>query len=445
MRQRYAALALTLFCTMVPAAPSGSADTSDAPLHRVLVGGRMIDGTGAEPVEDAVLVISDGRILAAGPRDTTEIPIRSEILDVSEMTVLPGFINAHVHAGLSTANLEAWAREGVTTVRDLGSNERTLAIFRNYFPPEPHRARLVAAGPLITVPGGYPIVPFGGSWYAVVTSVNDARETGERILDGGADLLKLALETGTMMGQPIPVMSLGEASMLVRVAHGRNTLVSAHITSTVDLDLALDAGVDDLAHMAVDRLLTNAEVQRIVDDEVSWVPTLELWLCAGQRAMAVANLGRFVAGEGRVALGTDYAGYTCNWELGMPMTEIRLMAEAGMTPMQIIVAATLNAAHVSNLEHDLGTLEQGKIADLFVVGGDPLSDLDTLQDVRLVMRDGTIIRNELQGATPPPPRPVSGRVRSSSSTTVPNAVPTSHRGIRGSCALWSTPRCTARW
>lgn len=409
MCQRYAALALTLVCAMVPAAPGGSAEGSDVPLHRVLVGGRMIDGTGADPVEDAVLVISDGRILAAGPRDTTEIPIRSEILDVGEMTILPGFFNAHVHRGLSTANLEAWAQDGVTTVRDLGCNEYSLTTFRNYFPPEPHRARLVAAGPLITVPGGYPIVPFGGSWNTVVTSVNNARETGERLLDDGVDLLKLALETGTMFGQPIPVMSLGEASMLVRVAHGRDTVVSAHITSTVDLDLALDAGVDDLAHMAVDRLLTTAEVQRIVDAEVSWVPTLELWLCNGQQYMAVANLRRFVAGGGRVALGTDYEGYTCNWDLGMPMTEIRLMAEAGMTPMQIIVAATLNAARVSNLQHDLGTLEQGKIADLFVVEGDPLSDLDALLNVRLVIHEGTVIRSELSGTTPPPPRPASGR------------------------------------
>jgi enamidase len=410
MRQRNAVLALTLFCALAPAAPVSSADSGDAPLFRVLIGGRMIDGTGADPVEDSVLVISGGRIVAAGPRDTIEIPILSEVLDARGMTVMPGFFNAHVHRGLSTANLEAWAREGVTTVRDLGCDERSLAIFRTYYPPQPGRARLVAAGPLITVPGGYPIVPFGGSWSTVVTSVNHARETGERLLDNGADLLKLALETGTMFGLPIPVMTLGEADMLVRVAHGRDTVVSAHITSTVDLGLALDAGVDDLAHMAVDRSLTTAEVQRIVADEVAWVPTLELWLCAGRRAMAVANLRRFVAGEGRVALGTDYEGYTCDWELGMPMTEIRLMAEAGMTPMQIIVAATRNAARVSNLEHDLGTLEESKIADVIVVEGDPLSDLDALLDVRLVIHEGTVIRNELPGRIPPPPRPAGGRV-----------------------------------
>jgi imidazolonepropionase-like amidohydrolase len=104
------------------------------------------------------------------------------------------------------------------------------------------------------------------------------------------------------------------------------------------------------------------------------------------------NLKRFVAGGGQVALGTDYAGYSMPFELGMPITEIELMHQAGMTPMQIIVAATKNAAHVSNRDRDLGTLEVGKIADVLIVNGDPLQDLHALLDVRLVVKDGVIIR-----------------------------------------------------
>jgi imidazolonepropionase-like amidohydrolase len=162
--------------------------------------------------------------------------------------------------------------------------------------------------------------------------------------------------------------------------------------------------------MAVDRLLTAEEVERVAADDVYWVPTLELWLCAGPRNIAVDNLRRFVAGGGKVALGTDYAGYTCSWELGMPMTEIRLMAEAGMTPMQIIVAATRHGAHVSNLERELGTLERGKIADLFVVDGNPLVNLGNLLRVRLVVRDGVVIRNEFSGETPSATRRARRRV-----------------------------------
>jgi len=410
MRKRSAVLALVTISIVLFTSFGACADSGDDAKVIVLVGGRLIDGTGTDPVDDAAVAISDGRILYAGPRNAVEIPSTAEIRDATGLVILPGFINAHVHRGLSTRNLEAWARAGVTTVRDLGCAEESLATFRDLYPAVPGRARLVAAGPLITVPGGYPIVPFGGGWTAVVTSEDSARETGEALLDGGADLLKLVFETGTVFGRTIPVLSPEEARMLVRVAHGRGTVASAHITSAVDLPLALDAGADDLAHMAVDRLLTTAEVERVVAEDVYWVPSLELWLCAGPRTMAVNNLRRFVNAGGKVALGTDYEGYSCDWDLGMPMTEIRLMAEAGMTPMQIIVAATRHGAHVCNLERQLGTLEVGKTADLFVIEGDPLADLENLQRVRVVFRDGVVIRGELPPEMLPAPRRARRRV-----------------------------------
>ena len=410
MRKRSAVLALVTISIVLFTSFGACADSGDDAKVIVLVGGRLIDGTGTDPVDDAAVAISDGRILYAGPRNAVEIPSTAEIRDATGLVILPGFINAHVHRGLSTRNLEAWARAGVTTVRDLGCAEESLATFRDLYPAVPGRARLVAAGPLITVPGGYPIVPFGGGWTAVVTSEDSARETGEALLDGGADLLKLVFETGTVFGRTIPVLSPEEARMLVRVAHGRGTVASAHITSAVDLPLALDAGADDLAHMAVDRLLTTGEVERVVAEDVYWVPSLELWLCAGPRTMAVNNLRRFVNAGGKVALGTDYEGYSCDWDLGMPMTEIRLMAEAGMTPMQIIVAATRHGAHVCNLERQLGTLEVGKTADLFVIEGDPLADLENLQRVRVVFRDGVVIRGELPPEMLPAPRRARRRV-----------------------------------
>ena len=377
----------------------------------VLSGGRLIDGTGSEPIEDAAVVIRGSRIVYAGPASDIEFPTGAEIVDVAGLTVLPGFINAHVHGGTDPSNLEAWARQGVTTVRDLGARAVTLRGFRSLYPPTPERARLVAAGPLITVPGGYPTVPFGSSTAAPILSAEDARRLAEELLDGGADLLKLALETGTVFGRDIPVLSLAEASMLVRVAHGRGTVASAHITSVVDIDLALDAGVDDLAHMAVDRALPEGTAERIVSQGLLWVPTLELWQCTGQSSMAVANLRRFVRAGGEVALGTDFEGYSCSWELGMPMTEIGLMERAGMTAMEIIVAGTRNAARACNLERDLGTVEAGRVADLLVVRGDPLSRLGALRDVRLVIHDGVVIRDGLAAQRRQAPRRMAIRAR----------------------------------
>ena len=92
-------------------------------------------------------------------------------------------------------------------------------------------------------------------------------------------------------------------------------------------------------------------------------------------------------------MGND-GGYLPGIELGMPMREIQAMHEAGMTPMQIIVAATRDAAYVCRRDVVLGTLEVGKVADILVVNGDPLQDLDSLQDVLLVIHDGVIIRDE---------------------------------------------------
>ena len=93
-----------------------------------------------------------------------------------------------------------------------------------------------------------------------------------------------------------------------------------------------------------------------------------------------------------MALGTDFAGYGAEFQLGMPMLEIEAMREAGMTPMQIIVAATQNGAHVCNLENEIGTLEEGKKADILVVDGDPLLDIQTLARTLLVIHDGVVIR-----------------------------------------------------
>ncbi len=100
----------------------------------------------------------------------------------------------------------------------------------------------------------------------------------------------------------------------------------------------------------------------------------------------------FVEAGGEIALRTDYAGApSVNFDLGMPIHEIKWMHEARMTPMQIIVAATQNGARSCDMEKDLGTLEAGKLADILVVKGDPLKDLKALTKVRLVMRAGKIL------------------------------------------------------
>ena len=368
-----------------------------------LVNGTLIDGTGVEPVLDAMLVIRDGRIVAVGPRARVDLPDHAQIVDVQGVTILPGFINAHVHQAYDESKLKAWAQGGVTTVRDLGNGSARAELFalRDGALRNPQCARLVAAGPMMTVPGGYPIVPWGGDGLTV-TSPDEARQEVARLLEDGADVIKIALESGVIFRRQIPMLSPQEAAAIVEEAHRRGTLVSVHVTISPDLEQALDAGVDDVAHMVVPGAgpdeLPDDLIKRMVEAGVYWEPTLELWQGVSSvnpvdyDRQAIDNLRRFVAAGGKVALGTDYAGYTTEFQLGMPMKEIGWMQEAGMTPMQVIVSGTRQAAHVCNLERELGTLEVGKIADVLVVDGDPLEDMHALASVRLVLHGGEIIR-----------------------------------------------------
>lgn len=161
--------------------------------------------------------------------------------------------------------------------------------------------------------------------------------------------------------------------------------------------LPLDAGVDEIAHMVVDEL-PNELVHRMIETGTRWVPTLELWQHASRKypvnygEVSIKNLARFVEAGGEVALGTDYGGAPqMAFELGMPISEIEWMMEAGMTPMQIIVSATKNAARACNMEGQIGTLEVGKLADILLVDGDPLTDIHALTKVHLVLREGKSI------------------------------------------------------
>jgi imidazolonepropionase-like amidohydrolase len=360
-----------------------------------LVNGTLIDGTGADPVPDAVLVVQEGCVAAVGPRAGVTIPENTESIDVQGATILPGFINAHVHASYDEETLTAWAQGGVTTVRDMATGQppEEAFAFRDGVRDKPQYARLVAAGPMVTVPGGYPIARWGVD-SITVTSPEDARQKVNQLLDDGADFVKIPLESGAIFGQKMPMLSPEEAAVIVEVAHERGTVVSAHVSISPDLERALDAGVDDVAHMVTDEP-SDELIKRVVEAGVTWVPTLELWKGVGYGLgrHVIDNLRRFVEAGGKVALGTDYAGAPdVDFDLGMPIDEIAFMQEAGMTPMQIIVAATKNAAHVCNLEHETRTLEAGKVADVLVVDGDPLNDIHTLTNTRMVLRDGVAIR-----------------------------------------------------
>lgn len=356
-----------------------------------LTNGTLIDGRGCAPIPNATIVIRDGLIEAVGPQASTAVPHGADVIDVGSATILPGFINAHVHNGFNEDNLRAWAAGGVTTVRDLAGP--TLFDWRDEVLQNPECARLVAAGPMVSVPNGYPFVPWGSPHMLPVLSPDDAHTKVAQLLDAGADFIKLALETGEDFQRTIPCLSPEEAQAVVNTAHDHGTIASAHVLVASDLARAVEAGVDDIAHMVVDSL-PDSIVDVIVDNDMLWVPTLELWhhVGYGRGEAAIMHLREFVRAGGQVALGTDYDGFSATFQMGMPIHEMEWMLEAGMSPMQVIVAGTRNAARACNRLTDLGTLEAGKTADIIVVDGDPLDDIRILANVQLVVRGGVVIR-----------------------------------------------------
>jgi imidazolonepropionase-like amidohydrolase len=257
-----------------------------------LVHGTLIDGTGAEPVVEAVIVIRDGRISEVGTSGEVIVPPDAEVIDVHGRTILPGFIDAHVHLAFEAENLIAWAQAGVTTVRDVGSatlstilwDEWAHATHEGIEPPNLalfndrdtklnrlQYARIVAAGPILTVPRGYPITIHGKHLALSVTSPDDARQKIHILLDAGADLIKIAIESRWGLQQMR--LSIEEVEVIVAVAHSRDTIVTAHVGLAQDLAIGVEAGIDDAAHMVSDRL-PDELINQMIAKDIYIVPTL---------------------------------------------------------------------------------------------------------------------------------------------------------------------------
>ncbi|MHB8059598.1 MAG: amidohydrolase family protein [Gaiellaceae bacterium] len=361
-----------------------------------IVNGRLIDGSGARPVRNAVVVIKGKRIVFAGPRRKASIPRNARRLDARGGTILPGFINTHAHQVVDEENLRQWLLGGVTTVRDLGSGPDYEWVFaeRDRMNRSARTARLLAVGPLITVPGGYPEAIWGSPGLEV-RSVEDARAQVDRLIHAGCDTVKISLESGQIFGRDdLPMLSQAEVEAIVAVAHAHGKRVSAHAMVTKDIERAVEGGVDEIAHFDTENI-PQSLVKRMVAAHINWVPTLEL-LHLVRAPLGGDGLKRFVRLGGIVALGTDYmgAGPDLPYDLGMPIHELDYLDQFGLTPMQAIKAATSNAAYAVG-RPELGLLKKGKIADVIVVKGNPLKNLALLGNVKVVVHNGVLVRSKL--------------------------------------------------
>lgn len=337
----------------------------------------MFDGD--QVLRSRTVVVSESRIAAVTHRSAAR---GAQIVEGRGRTLLPGVIDAHVHLGLVRARHVLAG--GVTAARDLGWPERKVFPAARHLAGDPAAGPLLlAAGPMLTAPGGYPSRARWGPRGTAreVASPEEAVAAVRRLVTAGAAVIKVAQEPRA--GPTLPPAVL---AAIVGEAHREGLMVTTHLGSLDQLEVALASGVDELAH----GLWSNEEIPGPTIDEMVRagmvvVPTLHI----DPAPARLGNLRRFVEAGGRVVYGTDMGN--AGPPEGIDVRELVLMVEAGMTPGAALAAATSGAASHLGLA-GRGTVIQGAVADLLLVDGDPLTDLSVLSRPVLVMREGRVVR-----------------------------------------------------
>jgi imidazolonepropionase-like amidohydrolase len=402
----------------------------------VIVAERLIDGTGSDPVERAAIVIENGRITACGPRSSLTIPDDAQVIEDEDLTLLPGFMDMHVHLASSGTNLvrilmtpaslallnsvpncARTLAAGVTTVRDAGHTPVgvRLAAEAGYFPAP----RMELAVSLLSQTGGHgdDLMPCGARVgltmgidvpHGVVDGPDAMRRKVREVLQAGADWIKLCTSGGVLSPGDLPdhaQFSIEEIRVAVEEAAVVGKRVMAHAMSPAGIRNALVAGVTSIEHGC---LLDEEGIALMKEKGAYLVPTLVAPgdVIAGakagggglppemiQKAERIGALHRAavsaaIAAGVKVAMGTDAAV----GPHGTNLRELGEMVRCGMSPMQAIVASTSVPAELLR-RSDLGSLAPGKLADVVVSRGDPLADIKSLADpahIRLVIKDGRV-------------------------------------------------------
>jgi imidazolonepropionase-like amidohydrolase len=359
---------------------------------------QLWDGTGTSPRSGMTVAMLRETIIAIGRDEEIDLGRDTTVIDCAGAFVMPGIIDTHCHVTLTLVGREPlvaeWLRAGLTTIRDTGTIRQGTFLIRDLAKELGPAPRIIASGPIITVPGGYPITrpTIGEPISYPITTLDEATQAVNQVVDAGADFIKIAVEHGTPGGHlrenvGAPALNRPQVKAIVAAAHARGVSVSAHVTNYEELQIALAGGVDSMAHTPLDEIPTSV-LQEMVTKGVTMTSTLNIW---GGRPVvdeAMRNAQRFVAAGGQLAMGTDYPFQA---QTGLPVEEMRFMESAGLTRSQVLLASTRDAARVCRRD-DLGTIELGKRADLIVMQRDPLGDLNNLSSVSTVIQDGALIR-----------------------------------------------------
>lgn len=341
-------------------------------------------GDDLRAIDNAIVVVEGTTIAAVGGPGEVELPEAAVTVDASDLTLLPGFVDAHVHIGLSDPR--AVVRGGVTTVRDLAwPPQKIWPLVAASTDPSFDGPLILAAGQMLTAPNGYPTrttwAPRGTG--RVVNGPGDARTAVDEQADSGASVIKVALNA-----EAGPTLDEGVLSAIVAAAHERGLKVTGHVFGLAELRKALRSRIDELAHALISpEHIPDALLAEMVDSELAVVPTLSIFFDR-DLDIAVANIRRFVGAGGRVVYGTDLGN--AGPRPGIDHREIGALARAGLSGIDIVRAATVDASSWLGLD-DRGRIAPGMSADLVAVAGDPRTEAKSLTEVQGVWRAGRMV------------------------------------------------------
>ena len=399
----------------------------------VIHAGHVLDVKTGKLLSDQTVVIEEGKIVSVGASAETKAAADAVRIELPNATVLPGLIDAHTHLtmdpkfgyeslGLSiprealigAKNARLTLEAGFTTVRNVGAAGYSDVALRDAINAgDVAGPRMLVSGPPLSITGGHCdnnllSYEYHATGDGVADGIAAVQHKVRENIKYGSDLIKICATGGVLSKGDDPQASqytLEEMKAIVADAHRLGRKVAAHAHRAQGILWASEAGVDSIEHGSY---IDDAGIAEMKKNGTYLVPTLYLadWflenaernhvpdylLTKAKAVMPAArqNLARAFASGVKVAFGTDAAVYPH----GLNAHEFAVMVKLGLTPLQAIQAATVNAADLLGWPGKVGSLERGGWADIVAVDGDPLKDVTTLEHVKFVMKGGEVVKNE---------------------------------------------------
>lgn len=373
---------------------------------------QLIDGTGAAPVRDGVVIVDDDKVVAIGPRQQVEIPREANVLDVGRMAVLPGLIDMHGHLGVvweleSSAEQMAqpieglvvngvvmcrrFLKQGITTVREVGNKLFADQVIRRAV----ERGLIVGPRLWCATRGIRPAHGHGNCGISV-TGVDNIRAVVRENLANGADLIKIYVSGGAMDARHPATdcyYTLDEVRAAVDEAHRVGKKVAAHCEGGLGIRYCVEAEVDTIEHAP---FVTDADVELLSRHPATSVTVTLGYLFFYKehemtpREKELQRVAKELAPIGFQKVRNAGVTWTVGTDNDPIALDFEMLVASGASAMEVLQAATKRAAEVIGLQDKIGTLEPGKYADLIAVDGDPLADITSMAKVVKVMKGGVM-------------------------------------------------------